>query len=115
MLGVGDKPRGCSEPIPGAKQDLLKCSCEREKEEAAGRGQGGGVQSKFWGLRSVARPGLSSDTGGTLPKQHKIPQSAVSSQGCQDCQGVAAMDSLLWWELCSECRAWVTELWNHSH
>lgn len=55
MLGEGDKPRDCSEQVPGVKQDLPKRSCEREKEEAAGRGQGGGVQSKFWGLTSVAQ------------------------------------------------------------
>lgn len=79
--GRGDKPREYSEQVPGVKQDLPKCSCEREKEEAAGRGQGGGVQSKFWGLRSMARPGSSSDPGGTLPKQHKTPGVCVTSQG----------------------------------
>lgn len=30
---------------------------------------------KGWGLRSVARPGPSSDPGGILPKQHKTPRS----------------------------------------
>lgn len=38
---------------------------------------------KGWGLRSVARPGPSSDPGGTLPKQHKTPQSVVNSQGSE--------------------------------
>lgn len=90
------------------KAGSSKVQLWKRKGGSSRQGQGGGVQSKFWGLSSVARPGPSSDPGGTLPKQHKIPQNVVTSQGfqgCQHCQGFAAMDSLLWWELCSECRA----------
>lgn len=133
--GRADKPRGCpeqgdlSQHVPGAKQDPPKCSCEQEKEEAAGgdteelsRELPMGVH-KGWGLRSVARPGPSSHPGGTLPKLHKTPVLVVVLLPHNDLRADRISRELQPWTPSSGGsftvnaglgQLWVTQSWNQS-